>query len=413
MLEPGNLGAGVVPASATARAVSDVYVISLRRRPKLFENVVRQMQTLQQEPAMRNVPIALHRFDAIDMAAHTSHITSDADKMRSAVAVSERVRAYAQDTGTGGELSTMPITTNALYTMTKYDNMRRYHYQLARLGTIGCYLSHVAVWKRVVDTNKPAIVVEDDHHIVDMRHAAQVLSSIAKAEDTLAQSADVVLITYSNLRNNTDPDDAIGLETGSHRLRFLRVSGEFWGLLMYMVTPRGARLLLRDAFPIEMQVDAYIGMRASAEVTAAAHREQVRVYALDKPMSYENNIYGSSVQSEDNCSLCDLMYDREVGRLIHDVLPEAYSGSGGGPGSTSYQVSNEKIRDLVKRTANSIMSIYNPLRDLSAPSAGLCVPISNVNVQAKTWLIAGIVTLVVGVTLLIVAVVLFARAPAR
>lgn len=399
----------------------DMYVISLRRKPKLFENVSRQMHVLQKQHAMRDSPITVYRFDAIDMtnqAAGTGW-SHDQDKMRTAVATIESVRDSTQGPSCDKTARPMPITTNALYTMTKYNNMRRYHYQISRLGTIGCYLSHVSVWKRVADTNKPAIIAEDDHYIADMGHAARVLGAIAKAQDSLAQSADVVLITYLNLRNNTDRKGILSVQTSDSRargvddLQFLRVNGEFWGLQLYMLTPRGARLLLKDAFPIEMQVDAYMGMRASSEVASFSNREAVRVYALDRPMSFENNIYGSSAQADDNCSFCDLMYDREVGQLIQRVLPEAYAVSGGGPGSTKYQASNDKISNLIKRTTDSIMSIYDPLRNAqhadSASSVGLYVPANDLHNRGKVWLTVGIITFVVGIVLCMVAVILFVR----
>ena len=60
-------------------------------------------------------------------------------------------------------------------------NQRYYHRDLT-LGEIGCYISHMRVWQKVVDENIPyAIVLEDDLHIEPS--FAALLANIASLTD--------------------------------------------------------------------------------------------------------------------------------------------------------------------------------------------------------------------------------------
>lgn len=60
-------------------------------------------------------------------------------------------------------------------------NHKRYHRNLT-LGEIGCYISHMRIWQKLVDENIPyAIVLEDDLHIEPS--FADVLANIATLRD--------------------------------------------------------------------------------------------------------------------------------------------------------------------------------------------------------------------------------------
>ncbi|MEI5640448.1 MULTISPECIES: glycosyltransferase family 25 protein [unclassified Pseudoalteromonas] len=59
---------------------------------------------------------------------------------------------------------------------------RRYYHRDLTLGEIGCYISHMRIWQKLVDENIPyAIVLEDDLHIEPS--FAAVLANIASLTD--------------------------------------------------------------------------------------------------------------------------------------------------------------------------------------------------------------------------------------
>ena len=119
------------------------------------------------------------------------------------------------------------------------------HNKLTR-GEVGCYLSHMCVWKQIVQNQQPALIVEDDA-ILDT--------------STLQQIRDL----YQRIVT-MDPDwDVIQVGRNERFLRNVRVfqdniavPGRSWGLAAYYVSPKGARRLLATAMPIQCAVDIYV-----------------------------------------------------------------------------------------------------------------------------------------------------------
>ena len=118
---------------------------------------------------------------------------------------------------------------------------------LASKGAIGCSLSHIGLWKRIVESNQPAVVIEDDMHFPEEK--AQKIRKAYTAIPPQANYASIVhlpwpaskfpitkLITYDSISSR----DMIA------------------GTQMYYLTPVGAKILLKEAFPIVTHVDVYI-----------------------------------------------------------------------------------------------------------------------------------------------------------
>ena len=50
-----------------------------------------------------------------------------------------------------------------------FQRTRIRHEELGSLGAVGCYLSHMNVWKRIAESGQPGIVVEDDAVITHIK----------------------------------------------------------------------------------------------------------------------------------------------------------------------------------------------------------------------------------------------------
>jgi GR25 family glycosyltransferase involved in LPS biosynthesis len=137
-----------------------------------------------------------------------------------------------------------------------YDNLgreRRDHFGIYTKGAIGCYLSHVQVWLEIVRRNlKYAIVFEDD---------------IAKSKNyNLNAMNDQIRKSLQYCKNNNkklsciffevDERDSEKIDDNMYKLK------EFFGTRCYLITNHGARQLLKDCFPLEVQVDNYMCIKA-------------------------------------------------------------------------------------------------------------------------------------------------------
>lgn len=183
---------------------------------------------------------------------------------------------------------------------------RRYHVQMTTTGAIGCYLSHYLLWKKAVELGRPILVLEDDVHDVD-RSLGSELKHIEKVLES--GDADMVNLYYTNFYS-TDPGDHMTLPSGTKMYRLIR---PFWGMMMYAISPRGAKALMETAFPIEIQVDGYVAMRANPDRCKMLGLAPVRVYGAKQTKDnhdfvIRDKFYSaipSTTQHYNDCPLCE------------------------------------------------------------------------------------------------------------
>ena len=107
------------------------------------------------------------------------------------------------------------------------------HADMSSRAQVACALSHMALWKLCADTNQPIVVVEDDVRPRNMSERLKQASGL---------KGDVVLLSCANLVRNDQTKHV----------------SSFSGTGSYLITPRGARTLLKHAHPVSMHVDYYM-----------------------------------------------------------------------------------------------------------------------------------------------------------
>lgn len=182
-----------------------IYVINMQRRPDRWAEVQRQLLSAGFHPTN------IHRHEAVD----------------------------------GTRLSKSEIakcTTRKARESLKRP--REAHEELGSVGAIGCYLSHVGVWQQIVRTRRPSLVAEDD--LVIRRDQLGVLRALNMDNIPF----DSVLLGYVSI---------VPLPPSSTSQGVVTYRNAFYGTQLYWLSPQGAERLLEHAFPIEKQVDAFMG----------------------------------------------------------------------------------------------------------------------------------------------------------
>lgn len=114
-------------------------------------------------------------------------------------------------------------------------------------GEIGCYLSHLAVWRKIVsDGDRCAIILEDDAQLnVDALDALRHLAAHSECFDVVRLSA---------------TEKQVGVEVASLGLQWklLLPTKNPSGLVGYMVSAQGARRLIDRAGSITAPVDTVV-----------------------------------------------------------------------------------------------------------------------------------------------------------
>ena len=114
-------------------------------------------------------------------------------------------------------------------------------------GGLGCYMSHVRVWRRVVQLNRPAIVLEDDVQLFP-----SFKSRIQKALAELPHDWGMLYLA------NLVPRDIVKKSEHEYGKHIVRLSGNYWGTYAYAISPSAAHILLLHALPLQYQVDSFI-----------------------------------------------------------------------------------------------------------------------------------------------------------
>lgn len=123
---------------------------------------------------------------------------------------------------------------------------RYVHEALSGLGSVGCYLAHIKLWKQCVDKNTPIAIFEDDLVITE-EAPSQILHLLGTVD---LQNSDVIRLVHVGIHNLPEELEPLS----EHIAKVKRTMC----LAAYIITPKAAKTLLSTAFPIDMHVDHYI-----------------------------------------------------------------------------------------------------------------------------------------------------------
>lgn len=176
--------------------------------------------------------------------------------------------------------------------------VREAHSSMPSWGGPGCYLSHVAAWEQAARSPSGVLVFEAD------------VFPFENARARFAEKLDLL----TRHRGGTPPDllfmaprTATGLDKFDTPEGISRLTNRKYGTEAYYVSPEGARRLLRDALPMEVQVDSYMGYKilrgaiAKTDTTDAfgAGADAFDAYTVDIPLaSYVPASTGSTIQTK-------------------------------------------------------------------------------------------------------------------
>ena len=132
-----------------------------------------------------------------------------------------------------------PFAVAQISNNTDYD-----HAHINSMSQVACYLSHVELWKKCIELNEPILIAEDDPLYSD-----KSLQDILHVYQRIPADADFASIVYLPV-----------LSYGSEcKDLWCKIKPRCWyGMQLYYITPKTARILLENALPIITQVDSYI-----------------------------------------------------------------------------------------------------------------------------------------------------------
>lgn len=180
-------------------------------------------------------------------------------------------------------------------------NERRRHSDLNTVGGVGCALSHISVWQKIVnDKTKVALICEDDA-VLPYNFVENVNSEIANSDilcDTSKWDMFLLCGLWKGLHDIPGEDGLKKIDT-------------FFLFHCYVITYEGAKKLLEYALPIESHIDWWVSYMADVQKFRIVGIKSLRV------QQYEAKIIGSSdIQTSDDCDICNVESDFQKNSML-------------------------------------------------------------------------------------------------
>jgi len=175
---------------------------------------------------------------------------------------------------------------------------RRDHEDLNTAGGVGCYLSHVEIWKKVLNNPEPyAIIFEDDTSV-----QSDFLDNLTREFDSinlLPFTPDVWSFSqpwefYYTVKGKPLPQTVPENIRGNWVL-----NTSPGGLNGYFLTREGAKKLLDKAFPIDMHVDLYISLCSELKTINCVSNKKIILTGLSEGTK-------SDIQLPTGCEICNV-----------------------------------------------------------------------------------------------------------
>lgn len=145
----------------------------------------------------------------------------------------------------GRKLNPKELLENKEITIRSYIDLtsgRETHNGIPSLGAIGCSKSHISLWKLCLENNYPYMVILEDDADLSKKISEKDLDNISNFLINNDKSIFVSPFSYSK-----DSKNNITM-MGTH---------------FYIISLEACKELIKDALPIDLQIDLYIGHKAS------------------------------------------------------------------------------------------------------------------------------------------------------
>jgi GR25 family glycosyltransferase involved in LPS biosynthesis len=176
-------------------------------------------------------------------------------------------------------------TQYLLHFRTRHDHM-----QLSTAPMLGCLLSHMHLWAQALALNHSLIAVFEEDAVFDEVSAERFQGLLTDLNHT---RWDILMLESGSLI-------ALGPwePMGRYAAKCALPPCSWYGTRGYLLTQRGARILLQHAYPISVQVDALIAL------VAAFHPSDFRMYWTRENIAHQRYAHISSIW--EGCIKCYL-----------------------------------------------------------------------------------------------------------
>lgn len=175
---------------------------------------------------------------------------------------------------------------------------------IANHGAIGCSLSHIKLWKQMIEKKEEMYLIIEDDVAVTAKVTTETINSFLQEVCQHDPNWDVILLGWMK------PLPGLISKDGDVRVapNIYRINDVTFGTHAYLINRKGAERLLKSAFPIIDQVDSYLSYMAC--------RGDIHAYRPSRPFIDQYNPEGSSIQD----SISNLNIKPVLNRFSHKCI---------------------------------------------------------------------------------------------
>jgi len=163
-------------------------------------------------------------------------------------------------------------------------------------GAIGCYLSHVTLWKKLLESNNEYMLIFEDDVIPLCNNLDNKINNLISEKNDF----DILLLGYrikdKKIMKITKNISRCNLFVLSHS---------------YIISKKGAKKLLKYAFPVEIQLDNFISFYSLFD-------KDFKIYYSNK-MLFEQSSHKSNIQNF--CFTCIVNFFLDKNNRRYLLLP--------------------------------------------------------------------------------------------
>lgn len=192
------------------------------------------------------------------------------------------------------DLNIKKITYPSVQHTIKYG--RNSHNNIGSAGAIGCYLSHILLWKKLIKSeDEMYMIFEDDVNINKIKNIDKKLNDYLI--NVYTQDWDFIYLNYSSIPNNIKNNQNINKY-------YNEVNGIIYGTHAYIINKKGANKLLKQSLPIVDQIDSYISYMILTR--------NINAYTPKYNFFIQNNILPSTIQIDYSIKPWISGFDNEI-----------------------------------------------------------------------------------------------------
>jgi len=173
----------------------------------------------------------------------------------------------------GKELDLVNYVTPAAYKQiltTEVLKNRKYHYELTR-GAVGCYLSHLNIWKKIAESNKKFGLIFED----DVKIATDFFARLMIGLKDVPNEWDIYTCGIMCLKCDINHN-------------YIKVN-RFWGLHGYIIKKESAKIIYNE-------LNKLINKQIDADLSLLIKYGKIKIYSINPIIVAQDGNFGSDIQ---------------------------------------------------------------------------------------------------------------------